>query len=205
MKKNKLILFDWGGVVEPQEEGSISAFKELFSKFGYINDDIISKLKKYKLSSISTIDEYKKTFEEMKKDFNVTCTFNEYLNLYKEIFDRVNYHKEVADYEVSLNDKCYIGILSNLSIIDNDRIDKQLGLNNYDFVFLSYEFGCQKPDRKIYEEIMKKLPFDGKDILFIDDLEKNVLVPKELGWNTFVASGNELEKIKQACEEFINN
>ena len=56
MKKNKIILFDWGGIVEPQEEGFIAAFKKLFKKLGYDGDNVIDILKKYSISSISTIE-----------------------------------------------------------------------------------------------------------------------------------------------------
>lgn len=204
MKKNKIILFDWGGIVEPQEEGFIAAFKKLFKKLGYDGNDAIDILKKYSISSVSTIEGYKAMFDEIKKEFNISCTFDEYLKKYRKIFGKIKYNKKVAKYEVSLKDKCYIGILSNLSIIAHDRIDKQLGLNNYDYVFLSYKLGCKKPDKKIYEKVQSALPFKPKDILFIDDLEQNIIPAKELGWNTLLASGKELDKIKKCCNEFLN-
>ncbi len=204
MKKNKLILFDWGGIVEPQKEGFIKTFKTLFKTLGYDKDDVIDILKNYHLSSIRTLDEYESIFENMKKDFNISCTFDQYLNLYTELFDKIIYYKDVAEYESSLKDKCNIGILSNLSVIDHDRIDKQLNLKNYDYVFLSYELGCQKPNKEIYEKVQSMLPFNKEDILFVDDLEKNINAAKEMGWNTCLANGLELDKIKKACECFIN-
>lgn len=203
MKKSKLILFDWGGVVELQEEGFIKSFKEMFKELGYYKDDVIEKLRNYHLSSIKTIEEYEDTFNDMKKDFNIDCSFDTYLNLYQKHFKNIKYYKDVAEYEVSLKDKCYIGILSNLSVLDHDRIDKELGLSNYDYVFLSYELGCQKPNKEIYEKVQSKLPFKKEDILFIDDLQKNINTAKEIGWNTCQATGLELNKIKQVCEEFI--
>ena len=41
------------------------------------------------------------------------------------------------------------------------------------------------------------------DILFIDDRQDNIDMAKEFGWNTLKASGLELEKIKECCENFI--
>ena len=68
----------------------------------------------------------------------VQLAFDE--NTDKEIFDKVDYYKDVVEFEKSLKNKCYIGILSNLNIYDKDRIDKQLGLKDYDYVFLSFEY-----------------------------------------------------------------
>ena len=204
MKKNKLILFDWGGVVEYQEEGFVKAYKKMYKYLGYDNDDLIQRLGKYHLSSIKTIDEYELIFEDMKREFNLGVDFNTYLKIYDDFFENIEYNIDVAKYEVSLKDKCYIGILSNLSIRDHGRINKELGLDNYDYVFLSYELGLQKPNKEIYEKVQSMLPFEPKDILFIDDLEKNIIPARELGWNTCQASNKELDKIKQACKEFIN-
>ena len=71
-------------------------------------------------------------------------------------------------------------------------------------VFLSFELRCQKPDSKIYDLVSEKLPFEGKDILFIDDDERNICEAKRHGWNTLLATGLELDNIIGACEEFIS-
>ena len=51
--------------------------------------------------------------------------------------------------------------------------------------------------------VSEKLPFDGKDILFIDDSDANIDEARKHGWNTLLATGLELDKIKMACEEFL--
>ena len=119
-------------------------------------------------------------------------------------FNKIEYYKDVRDYEVSLKNRCYIGVLSNLMIIDKKRIDKQLGLDNYDYLFLSFEYGMKKPDMEFYEAIQESLPFNKEDILFIDDKERNVEAAKKFGWNAYVLTGLQLDKIKEVCEEFLN-
>ena len=54
------------------------------------------------------------------KNFVVLYSLN---FLYKKIFDKIDYYQEVADYEVSLKDRCAIGILSNLTIFDKERLE----------------------------------------------------------------------------------
>ena len=50
---------------------------------------------------------------------------------------------------------------------------------------------------------MRKIPFNSEDILFIDDRQDNIDMAKEFGWNTLKATGLELKKIKECCENFI--
>ena len=139
----------------------------------------------------------------MKKEFNLTATYKEFIDNYIKIFNNINYFKEVVDYEHSLKDKCYIGILSNLTLYDKESLDKQVGLSNYDYVFLSFELGLRKPNIEIYERVQSELPFNKENILFIDDRTYNIEGAKEFGWNVFQCTGLELDKIKEACEDFI--
>lgn len=204
MKKNKVILFDWGNIVESHttDYNVYDAYNFLFKEFGCDIDDKIN-LGKYQLSSISSMEEYEKTFEEIREEYHLQCDFKKFLERYDYYFEKISSYYEVRDFEVSLRDKCFIGILSNLAIVDKKRLDAQVGLDNYDYVFLSFELGCQKPDSKIYDIVSEKLPFESKDILFIDDSLKNIEEAKRHGWNTLLATGLELDKIKQVCEEFL--
>ncbi len=206
--KNKLILFDWGNIVESHLTGYSchKAWQDLFYECGYRgNDDIFKSISKYKLSSVQTNDEFERIFNQMAKDFNFNVSYKEFVKFYKKTFDKIDYYKDVADYEVSLKNKCYIGILSNLTIFDKERLDKQVNLSKYDYVFLSFELGYRKPDIKIYEYVQDKVPFKKEDILFIDDREDNILSAKKCGWNTLQTTGLELDKIKEVCEKFLNN
>ena len=205
MKKNKLILFDWGNIVESFEDKYTikNAFDDLFMSLGSNEKNIFDKIGKYNTTKMKTINELEICYEEIKKDFNLNGTFDDFLDGYKYYFDKIYYYKNVRDYEISLKDKCYIGVLSNLLLIDKERINKQLGLDNYDYLFLSFEYGLRKPDREFYEEIQKKLPFKKEDILLIDDKETNVESAKEFGWNAVKLTGRQLDDIKKVCEKFI--
>ena len=204
--RKKLILFDWGNIVESHTTGYTcrEAFNDLFKACGYTgNDDIFANLGKYKLVCIPTITAFEDVYNQIAKDYNFKTTYIEFIKLYKEIFDKVDYYADVADYEKSLKDKCYIGILSDLTIFDKERLNRQVDLSKYDYVFLSFEMGCKKPSREIYDKVNRQLPFNPEDILFIDDRQDNIDMAKEFGWNTLKATGLELEKIKECCEAFI--
>lgn len=206
--KNKIILFDWGGIVESHLTGygCYDALNDVFLTCGYTGERInANTLVKYRLSSIKTENDFAKTYEMMAKDFGLTASFDDYKKIYKEIFDKVDYYKDVVEFEKSLKNKCYIGILSNLNIYDKDRIDKQLGLKDYDYVFLSFKYGYRKPDMEFYKIVQDELPFKASDILFLDDRLDNILSAKKIGWNAVQITGLELDKIKKICDEFIND
>ena len=205
--KKKLILFDWGNIVESHTTGysCYDAWDDLFRECGYNeNETVFNKLSKYRLSRIKSIDEFEKVYEQIAKDFNLNKTFEDFVNLYKRIFDKIDYYKDVAEFEVSLKSECSIGILSNLTIFDKERLDKQVNLANYDYVFLSFEMGMKKPDIDIYKEVQSKLQFKPEDILFIDDRKDNVETASMIGWKTLQATGLELDKIKKVCFEFLS-
>ncbi len=202
MKKNKLILFDWGGIVEDSESFK-QAWFDLFADCGYDEADTRKRVQAYELSSIKTEDEFRQVYQKIKNDFNLEPSFEEFVRLYYLHTSDIKYYPEVAEYEHSLKDKCYIGILSNLCIYDKERIDKQLGLTNYDYVFLSFEMGLKKPNVEIFRKVLDSVPFKPEEILFIDDLDLNIDAASSLGIKTCKITGKELDKIKEVCEVFI--
>ena len=205
-KQNKLILFDWGNIVESHKTGysCLKAWEKLFKKCGYNYDIDTEKLTKYRLSAITDEESFEKVFYMIKKDFKLNVNYNEFIKYYYECFNNIEYYKNVKDYEISLKNKCYIGIFSNLLMFDKERLDKQVELINYDYVFLSFELGYRKPEIEIYKKVQNQLPFSKENILFIDDKIDNIKSAKKMGWNTLCASGLELNKIKEVCEKFLN-
>ena len=206
--KNKLILFDWGNIVESHQTGytCYTGWNDLIEACGYKykEDTILKEIKKYKICSIKSVEEFKETYKLMQKEFNLNKSFDEFIKLHKEITDKIDYYKDVSDYEKSLKDKCKIGIFSNLTIFDKERLDKQVDLSKYDYVFLSYEYGFQKPEIEIYKIVQEKVGVKPEDILFIDDAEKNINTAKKMGWNTLQIRGLQLDVIKEECEKFLN-
>ena len=61
-----------------------------------------------------------------------------------------------------------------------------------------------KSDIKAFENVQKKLGVEAEKILFVDNNPINIENAKRQGWNTCLAYGYELEKIKENVEAFIN-
>lgn len=62
-------------------------------------------------------------------------------------------------------------------------------------VIYSYQVGFTKPNKKMFNLIIKKLHLNPRECLFIDDYIKNIEVAKELGMNTIqFTSAQDLKK-----------
>lgn len=64
-------------------------------------------------------------------------------------------------------------------------------LQRFERFFLSYEIGALKPDRRVYEYVLKHVDVPAGRILFIDDLEQNVQAAEGVGMGGIVFSGIE--------------
>lgn len=53
----------------------------------------------------------------------------------------------------------------------------------FERLFLSYELGCHKPDREIYQKVLNLGGFNPQETLFIDDSEANVVAAAQIGMN----------------------
>lgn len=77
-------------------------------------------------------------------------------------------------------------ILDNCIECDGMRLD-----DYFHEVFLSFEMGLCKPDKKIYEEVIKRTGITPSRALFIDDLPENVEAAKQTGLMTYLEEKEE--------------
>ena len=75
-------------------------------------------------------------------------------------------------------------VLSNTNKVHFDLYSLWAPFKNFDQFFLSYELGMRKPETEIYEEVLKETKVRPEEILFVDDLEANLLSASSLGFKT---------------------
>ena len=83
-------------------------------------------------------------------------------------------------------------LLSNLNEIDHLYLEKNMDLNIFDQEFLSYKMHKVKPDKEIYEEVIKEL--GTNDFYFFDDSKTNIESALELGIKAYKTTGNEINE-----------
>ena len=210
----KVVIFDWGGVVESHEDNLqelknakikvIRRFNKTLSDEDILNGWTDRTSDDIKVGTVSDENVINEWISLVQKNMNINVSIEEFKRAYEEELASIKYYKDVVEYAHSLKGRCKIAILSNLLPIDKKRIDDQYDLSKFDNIYLSFEIGMSKPDRRVYEYVLNDLGVAAEDILFIDDDINNILMAKEYGWNTCHACGYELEKIKQTVESFLN-
>ncbi len=91
----------------------------------------------------------------------------------------------------SLRGKFKLAFLSNSNPLHYPRFDREWGLKKYfDYHFASHEMGCAKPEAKIFDLLLKALPFAPKEILFFDDNRLNVEAALKAGIPAQIVRGH---------------
>lgn len=214
--ENKIVIFDWGGIVESHKKSENNYFETIVRIIKSLNSDFNNKEEILKLwgkclydengvsiSTLNNVNDFNNWYSRFKNTFKLKCDLETFNKVYQKEFKKVDYYKDVAELEHSTKTRCKIGILSDLMFLDKERLNKQVDLNKYDYVWLSFEIGEVKPNDKVYEIVEKECKIEPKNILFIDDKKENTISAKNRGWNTCNCFGYEIEKIKEEIEKFL--
>ena len=212
---NKIVIFDWGGVIAHKypiinndKEAIIRVIKSFNNNLSdeeawdvYI-DTLKDEFGVY-ISKQNDTESKIKWVERIKKRGKFDTTFEEFQSKYIQEYLKVGYYKEVVEYIYSLKGKCKIGIFSDLIYISYPTLNKQVDLSQFDYVWLSYQTHLRKDTEEAFNLVQRDTNALPEDILFIDDTAKNIEIAKNIGWNTCQACGYELDKIKEAVNEFL--
>jgi glucose-1-phosphatase len=189
LKEIKNIVFDLGGVIiniDPSR--TVAAFSEITGK-GL--DEISERIKIFNLY-------YRYEVGELDDDG--------FRNLIRDFIGAPIEHKLIdtawnallLDIPVerikiirSLKEKYRLFLLSNTNSIHFKEVENILSsttgdsfYNLFEKVYLSYEIGMCKPDKEIYQYVLKDTNLNPQETLFIDDNLKNVEAASELGIKT---------------------
>ncbi len=93
----------------------------------------------------------------------------------------------------NLRKRYRLSLLSNTNALHiksfNEKLFKQHGLNDlrevFDIVYYSYELGMRKPDREIFEFVLKDLGAAAPATLYVDDTQEHILSAERLGIKTY--------------------
>ncbi len=131
-------------------------------------------------------------------------SFDDFKKSYLHYNHNVPYFEETIKLISNLlNKDCYMSILSNISEFDVIQLREHLDLSKFDYLFLSTQLGIQKPNDEIYKNVLEKTKLLPNNILFIDDTTENIKVANKYGWNTCLATGNEIDKIRTEIVNFL--
>ena len=208
MKKNKLILFDWGHVIQDGDSKEYTieeARKKVCDDMKPIEYSLLLEI--FDLNEFWILNgvDFEKFITNKLIETGSNLNFNDFKKLYLHYNHNVPYFEETIKLINSLlNKDFYIGILSNISEFDVIQLREHLDLSKFDYLFFSTQLGIQKPNDEIYKNVLEKTNLLPNNILFIDDRIENIKVANKYGWNTCLATGNEIDKIRTEIVNFLN-
>ena len=124
----------------------------------------------------------KKVFEIICKKTGINADPDKLCNFYKQFYIK---HKKI--------DKNMVGLIKRLKkhykvycLTDTNRVhfeshQEQGILKLFDKSFASHLLGSLKSDVNVFRRIVKKLKLGSQEIIFVDDIEKNIENAKSLG------------------------
>ncbi len=172
----KTIIFDNGGVLV---EDFWPKFEEnLKDKYQQVPGNNLAKIFEYSRQTTTGQRSFETLIEEIRK---LTKDDEDFYDLYHPKAVRpevIAYAKEVGqDFELAL-------LTNELSNFDRDnklwQLERSFGQN----IFQSSKIGLSKPDPKIYQYVLEKLQRKPKEVIFIDDKERNLEGARKVGLNT---------------------
>ncbi|GAB4421930.1 MAG: HAD family phosphatase [Turneriella sp.] len=102
----------------------------------------------------------------------------------------VGFYPGMTELLQSLRHDFKLAYLSNSNPLHYPRFQKEWQLDTYfDYHFASYQMGCVKPQRQIFEIVLETLPFEAEDIFFVDDNRLNIEAARSLGIEAEIVRG----------------
>ncbi len=202
----KFVYFDVGGVLIKDLSDDDNGWKVLLKKLG-LKDSQQQKFDDF-------FDIFEKDLEKGKKlrDFPLIMRDRFGINLpnnYSIGDDMVNnfFVRNEGIWQIvnSVKNKYKVGLLTNmyegmLNLIKEKGLIPNM---NWDVIADSSIEKCRKPDRKIYEIAQKRAEVESSEILFIDNKQENLEIPKQMGWQTYWYNPGDYEKSNWKLAEIL--
>lgn len=186
--KIKGIIFDVGGVVQFFKNGEHHRY--MWEGLRMDKNSWFKAINPFFVDSITG----KFTKEEVIKNMaiNLKISEDELRVLWSKAYEEtLSLNVDLVNLIRTLKQKYKTAILSDQWPISRElMVDDELS-KNFDVLVFSNEVKMRKPEKKIYELILKKLNLFPEECVFIDDDEVNLKPAKELGMNTILFENNE--------------
>lgn len=178
------VIFDFGDVfVNLNKETAIEAFKKL--GLDGPNEDLQNLNFQFETGKISELE-----FLEGFKKYIPDADLLDIRKAWNAVIGEFPLYR--LEFLQLLSGKYRLFLLTNTDSIHIDRFEHLVGMTfSRDFyqcfekVYYSYEMGMRKPDKNIFEYIIKKHDLSPKRTLFVDDKKENTDAAESVGLNVW--------------------
>ncbi len=124
----------------------------------------------------------KKYYREMGKIFKADIEYQDFINIYCNIF---SLNSSVVKTLTRLKGKNKLILLSNTDTLHFNFIKKRYPeIFIFDDYILSYKIGSVKPETEIFDVALDRSETKPEEIVFIDDMKENIQAAKKIGMKT---------------------
>lgn len=177
----KAVLFDFDGVLTTDATGSESIWNYVCKKTGIDIEKFKKVYYKYNDDLLDGKTNHQNIWEslckELNRDIDINILYESFINTpIDSIMMKIVHKLKEQDYKIGM-------------VTDNkkDRIDDIVKYYNWNDIFekiaISAEIGSGKEYNRIFEETLKGLDVKAEECVFIDNQEKNLIVPKNMKMN----------------------
>lgn len=212
----KIVIFDWGGVILKEYPAHYCDRDAIVDSIIYFDEDYTAE-DAYKLylntlcdfddNYICMYDDYEnkyKWFDRLKTKGEVkNINYDDFIKVFRNNYLKIDKYEDVVNYIYSLKGKCHLCLFTDLIFTCYDALCKQIDLDVFDDVFLSFKDHFTKRNVDAYKYVLDSLGCSPSDILFIDNNIDNINKAESLGWNVVYANGLELDMIKEKVSSFL--
>jgi epoxide hydrolase-like predicted phosphatase len=179
--KYKAIAFDYSGVITQSSGADFTL--NVCKILDISRDDFFDIYLKYNYLLNTTNIDKKDFWKKLLKEWNKESKEKEFFAFIDSLKSDDNLNYELIDFIKQLKKLNYkIGLLSN----NSSRLKNILKEKGIDFLFdvilVSEDVGFIKPDIEIFEILCDKLNICPKELVFVDDFEKNFINVDKIGF-----------------------
>ena len=136
-------------------------------------------------------------YSKVTEFLNVKIPFRDFVAIWNDIFWE---DKEACDIARQLKARYKLFLLSNVNRLHFDYVaDKFDIIKIFDEVILSFAVGAIKPEKKIFEDAIRRAGMDRSKVLYIDDREDLIKEANSFGIESIRYEG--AEKLKAELEK----
>lgn len=187
----KAIIFDVGGVLCP-EGGNIKQYKQLSKAFGFS----LAKFKKLRKKHIKPSLKIRKPFflyeTSIAKDLKINPkSFIEHWQKLRS--NQIKINKRNKKFLKKLGKNYFLGTLTNVTHGHDILREKNGVYSPFKINLKSCDLGIAKPSSKIFKQLLrrfKKKNITAREIIFIDDKERNNIIAMKFGIKTILFKNN---------------
>lgn len=204
----KLILFDWDNVLLNSDSAEYSILNA--------REDIVNELHPAEPTILMRIFNSEEFLTRSEFDLDscinrylaisdCKCSAEEFKECYLKHYRKVPWYQEMVATvkKLVIDSRFRTGILSTLCEMDYELLKENLPIDKFDYRFFSFNLEAQKPNIRIYKNVEMITGVKPDNILFIDDLRRNIRMAESYGWNTLLATGKDFEIIREKCYSFM--